>query len=162
MSNALPDDGIPVLTDIVDSQIPMPPLTRPGAQYGSAQNSGPLSGFGAASIPGAVPLTRAGPPSLSEFSGFGAEPPAPLVPHPNSAEAFAERVQTAVLDRLLPRIEPVVEARLKENLAELLEKVLAEMTAELKQSTREIIRETVAQAVNDEISARREHDQPPL
>ncbi|MDB5803446.1 MAG: hypothetical protein JWN73_768 [Betaproteobacteria bacterium] len=161
MSEALPDDGIPVLTDIVDSKIQLPPLTRPGAPYGPAQNSGPMSGFGPGPIPGAVPLTRAGPPSLSEFSGFGAEPHESFAPHPNSAEAFAERVRTAVLDRLLPRIEPVVEARLKENLSELLEKVLAEMTAELKLSTRDIIRETVAQAVSEEIAARRENDQRP-
>lgn len=169
-----PDDGIPVLTDVVDARLPQIP-PRP-----ASRNAGPPSGFGNSgfgpnsafvpnSIPGALPMGRSGPvtagpkappisgpPSLSEFGGQDDQPLASAaVPHPNSAEAFAARVEAAVLERLMGRLDPVLEARLKENLADILEKVLADMMAELKHSARGIIREAVAQAVADEIASQR-------
>ena len=160
MSDA-PDDGIPVLTDIVETPVPVLPAARPtAAPRSAAPSSGPPSGLGPASIPGAVPLTRSGPPSLSEFGNSVPSGHFSVAPHPNSAEAFAERVQAAVLERLLARIEPAVEAHLRQQLPELLETVLAEMGTELKQSAAAIIRETVAQAVADEITAQRERDHP--
>lgn len=172
MSADGPDDGIPILTDVVDARLPS--LPRPLARDNGPITGFPNSGFGAGSIPGAVPLSRSGPttgikaappaagpkappisgpPSLSEFGGSDdlAMPSAPA----KSADAFAMRVEAAVLERLMQRLDPVLETRLKENLSDLLEKVLADMLNELKYSARGIIRDAVAQAVADEIAAQR-------
>ncbi len=177
-----PDDGIPVLTDVVDARLPsLPP--RP-----DARDEGPItgfpnsgfgpSGFGPGSIPGAVPLSRSGPatgikaapaagpkappisgpPSLSEFSGPDDHTLPPAAPR--STDAFAARVEAAALEHLMQRIDPVLESRLKETLADLLEKVLAQMLGELKYSARGIIRDAVAQAVADEIAAQRGNPPP--
>ncbi|HEY4372720.1 MAG TPA: hypothetical protein VGN52_12405 [Burkholderiales bacterium] len=175
-----PDDGIPILTDVVDARLPQIPPPRPAVRNAGPSSEFGNSGFGSSgfgpnsafvpnSIPGAVPLERSGPvtagpkappisgpPSLSEFGGADDRPLTATAPlHPNSAEAFAMRVEEAVLERLMGRLDPLLESRLKENLADLLEKVLADMMAELKHSARGIIREAVAQAVADEIAAQR-------
>jgi hypothetical protein len=175
-----PDDGIPVLTDVVDAaaaaavaaQRPAPSARPAGAaqpaapQFDPMEKTAPLpllNGRAAwpdasAGPPSVMPAPNAapssGPPTLSEFP----DPPGTL--STQSYEELAGRVHAAVLEGLLARIEPMVEARLKESIADLLEKVLANMTAELRVSARNIVRDAVARGVVDEINALRGRTRP--
>jgi hypothetical protein len=102
MATSPPDDGIPVLTDIVDgnSVPPVRPLYPPRKPAGDAPGSGgppsgfansafPNSGFGPAAQPvpaGPKAPPISGPPSLSEFNtSAGAPRPAPAGAGPVSS-----------------------------------------------------------------------------
>jgi hypothetical protein len=165
----LPDDGIPILTDVVEpgAVLQVAAQARAAAPRSAPQNdpmgktlplsvleSGQASGFGSNAGQGYAPSTLSGPPSLSDF------PTVPGALSAQSLEDLAARVHGAVLEGLLARIEPMVEARLKETLADLLEQVLADMTAELKVSARNIVRDAVARGVVDEIAALRGRTRP--
>ncbi len=138
---APPDDGIPVLTDIVTPEAT--PAATPAASA--------LDHDAALEITQRLPaLTRAEPAAdadpASRASADAAGEDAEWL------EALALRVQSRVLTGLTRRIDPMVEQRLRESLTDLLEQVLAGMTAELKVTARNIVRDAVAQAVAAELA----------
>ena len=119
------DDGIPVLTDVVET--------------GSASEP-----------PQRLDTTL----RLSTLAWADAGPD-PLGNDDEWLETVAMQVQARVLGGLSRRIDPIVEQRLREAITGLLEQVLAGMTAELKVTAQTIVRDAVAQAVAAELAGMR-------
>ena len=155
------DDGIPVLTDVVDA--------------GQAALAQAIAAQPAEALAAAHTATDAKLEKTSQlyqlvqpaWPGAGSTPGpafAPLIfetAATNAADTAADeirleeltlRVQSRVLAGLIARIDPLVEQRLRESLTNLLEQVLAGMTAELKVTARNIVRDAVAQAVAAELA----------
>ena len=127
MNASATEDDIPVLTDIVSSEM-----------LGAAQTA---VGAGLETTQRLATLTQA-------------HEPAAVAPDSEVwLDALAARVQSRVLAGLTTRIDPIVEQCLRESLTDLLEQVLAGMTAELKVTARNIVRDAVAQAVAAELAA---------
>lgn len=129
MRRGLPDDGIPVLTDLVR------PETVPGATPTAAAHI---------EITQQLPAVNRASPTTSTDQAAAEED--------ERLDALSLRIQSRVLAGLTGRIDPIIEQRLRESLTGLLEQVLAEMTAELKATTQTIVRDAVAQAVAAELA----------
>lgn len=163
------DDGIPVLTDVVDAgQVAL-------AQAIAAQPTDALAAARTATdaklektsqlyqlVQPAWPaaISSAGPTTGSN-AGQASAPLSFETTATNTTDTAADeirleeltqRVQSRVLAGLTARIDPLVEQRLRESLSDLLEQVLAGMTAELKVTARNIVRDAVAQAVAAELA----------
>ena len=137
-----PDDGIPVLTDLVppDAVSVASPTNDPHLDI--TQRLYTLTPPAAAATTTAAPTTPA--------SGITATGAAPA--DQEWLDALSLRVQSRVLAGLTKRIDPEVEQRLRESLTDLLDQVLASMTAELKVTVRDIVRDAVAQSVAAELA----------
>ena len=125
----LPDDGIPVLTDMV----------------------GPEMELAAPSLATALDVTQR-LPVLSRSGPATSPDGAAAVEDDEKMDALSLRIQSRVLAGLTGRIDPIVERRLRESLTGLLEQVLAGMTAELQMTVQTIVRDAVAQAVAAEMA----------
>ena len=136
------DDGIPVLTDVVDAAADADHAELEITQRLAALTAGEQATQSASPPSGFTPATYA---AL-------AHPATDAPPDDAWLEELSVRIHSRVLDGLTARIDPIVEARLKESLADLLEQVLAGMTAELKVTARRIVRDAVAQAVAAELA----------
>lgn len=138
---APPDDGIPVLTDMVAREAaPAGVQATPLARQPSALETTlrlPVLTRG-------LPLADAAPANDSGAGSGGNDD--------EWLDVLALRVQSEVLAGLTRRIDPMVEQRLRESLSDLLEQVLAGLTAELKVTVRNIVRDAVAQAVAAELA----------
>lgn len=139
----LPDDGIPVLTDMVA------PKTVPGAVPAAAATF-TSTATAQIDITQRLPaVSRAGPAAdhaaAAVSTGTAAE-------DDERMDALSLRIQSRVLAGLIGRIDPIVERCLRESLTGLLEQVLAGMTAELKVTAQVIVHDAVAQAVAAELA----------
>ena len=163
------DDGIPVLTDVVDAgqaalalAIAAQPvealaaahtatdakLEKTSQLYQLVQPAWP----GAGSTPRPTTGSTAGPAVAPLIFETAAINTADTAADEIRLEELTLRVQSRVLAGLIARIDPLVEQRLRESLTDLLEQVLAGMTAELKVTARNIVRDAVAQAVAAELA----------
>lgn len=134
---APPDDGIPVLTDVVETGSASEPPQR-------LDTTLQLSALAWADAGAAAHRAAA-----SAHADAG---PDPLGNDDEWLETVAMQVQARVLGGLSRRIDPIVEQRLREAITGLLEQVLAGMTAELKVTAQTIVRDAVAQAVAAELA----------
>ena len=102
-------------------------------------------------------------PVLTEVVDDGLIQPAislSVVPHGPSgvlvqpaadADAIAERVRQATLERVPSQVEEVLGQRMNAEIGRLIEQIATGMTAELKITVREMVREAVADVVDSEL-----------
>ena len=102
-------------------------------------------------------------PVLTEVVDDGVAPPAISLnilrrgpseasPQPAlDADAIAERVRQATLERVPTKVEEVLGQRMNEEIGRLIEQIATGMTAELKVTVREMVREAVADVVDSEL-----------
>jgi predicted component of type VI protein secretion system len=73
-------------------------------------------------------------------------------------EAFAARVEAAVLERVLAGMDATLEHRMGRTISDLLEQAMDGLRADLAAGIRELVREAVATAVREELAARSGQD----
>ena len=155
------DDGIPVLTDVVDAgqaALALAIAAQPAEALAAAHTATDAKLEKTSQL---YQLVQPAWPGAGSTAGQAFGPLIFETAAINTADTAADeirleeltlRVQSRVLAGLIARIDPLVEQRLRESLTNLLEQVLAGMTAELKVTARNIVRDAVAQAVAAELA----------
>ena len=172
MATSPPDDGIPVLTDVIDAATAAAllrngPMTRPGTSgpmsgfgpnagppsgFGNGTRSSPPSGFGGTAgarsgTPGPKAPPIAGPPSLSEFGGNTNPAPAPAAPAPPSLSGISPTAPAPAAPALAAS---GTEAAVQRAQALIVERVLARLEpmveARLKDHLADTLEKVMAQA----------------